>query len=124
MPTLSPRRGRNSVVDRAADASLPTRRIAQTGNVTTLRFKATSFKPIPNPNGGRESRYHCYITLDESAREPMRQLIEAGLLKANVRDPDLKGPIMRAVADTWFGNPAEFHRVCRGWRAWATTVPD
>lgn len=117
MPTLSPRRARASgtIAHAVADVS-PTRGLNRGTKPITIRFKATSFKPMPNPNGEHgEGRFQFYVVVDDELRGPMEQIEDAKLTRVNPREPDLIGPIMRDVEDTWFTSPEEFHRVCRGW---------
>jgi hypothetical protein len=117
MATLSPRKVRaHGMVSSPLGVTSSSQPLNRGFKPVTLKFDATSFKPMPNPNGKHgEGRFQFYVVVDENLATPMQKLMDEKLMRVNPREADLGGPIMRDVADTWFNAPQEFHRVCRGW---------
>jgi hypothetical protein len=81
----------------------------------TLRSKGAGFKPHPNPYGDQHGQQYTFKLLANG------ELVEAigpdfmdEWMKVNPREQKLTGPIMKAIEDTWMGNPSEFFRVNRG----------
>lgn len=118
MASVSSRRGgKSSAIPSRSHSHNASRSTAQgsRGKLFTLRAKAAGFKPHPNPYGDQHGQQYTFKLLANG------ELVEAiGLdfmdewMKVNPREQKLTGPIMKAIEDTWMGNPSEFFRVNRG----------